>query len=314
MTFTRDVSGAGLAQDTEYRVVGIGREANGRQVVRLVDEHGRMVRWDPRVAQARQVNVFNREERDLAQGDRIQWRLVSKELGLKNAERGTVEKLDGTMATIRWDRDERVQTIDLGSHKTWDHGYAETVYSAQSKTYARVYVLAPVNSALVNGQNFYTAITRARLGVKLWTEDERRLVEKLEQRSGEKTSSIEGLGRLQKDSLRAYADRHAGRLAQARDEQQRARQERRDGALERQLDRYRSPEGLGERLAEGARGIADILDRILQAALDRRTGFDPVSGREPWADTPSESGRSQPDQQPQPKSQPQSHPDRGFSR
>jgi len=258
--------------------------------------------------------VFNREERDLAQGDRIQWRLANKKLDLKNAERGTVERLEGSQATIRWDRGDRVQTIDLSQRKTWDHGYAETVYSAQSKTYARVYVLAPVSSPLVNGQNFYTAITRARLGVKLWTEDEKRLVEKLEQRSGEKTSALEGLGRLQKDSARAYADRHAERLAQARDDQLCVRQQRRDGALERQLDRNRSSDGLGERLAEGARGIADILGRILQSALDRRSGPDRESRRTSSSDTRGEPGRSQPDQQPQPQSQPQAQPDRGFDR
>jgi conjugative relaxase-like TrwC/TraI family protein len=312
VTFARDVAGAGLARETEYRVVGVEREANGRQVVRLVDQHGRMVRWDPRLGQARQINVFNREERDLAEGDRIQWRLANKELDLKNAERGTVERLDGALATIRWDRGERVQMVDLASHKTWDHGYAETVYSAQSKTYARVYVLAPVSSPLVNGQNFYTAITRARLGVKLWTEDEKRLVEKLEQRSGEKTSALEGLGRLTKDSVRGYADRHADRLGQARDEQQRARQERRDGALERQLDRNRSPDGLGGRLAEGARGIADFLDRILQSAFDRRV--EPEVARS--ARSGGHSDQIPDRQEPQPALQSQSQPqiDRGPER
>ena len=316
VTFARDLAGPGIARETEYRVIGIGRDANGRQIVRLVDENGRIVRWDPRLGRARQVNVFNREERDLAEGDRIQWRLVSKDLGLKNAERGTVEKLEGTQATIRWDRDERVQTIDLGSHKTWDHGYAETVYSAQSKTYARVYVLAPVNSSLVNGQNYYTAITRARLGVKLWTEDEKRLVEKLEQRSGEKTSALEGLGRLHKDSMRAFADRHADRLARARDEQLRNRQERRDRALERQLDRNPSSQGLGERLAEGARGIGEILDRVLQSVLDRRAGPDLEDGRTSRVNTRTEPARGQPDHQPQPEfqPQPQSQPDHGFDR
>ena len=89
----------------------------------------------------------------------------------------------------------------LRQHKTWDHGYAETVYSAQSKTYARVYVLAPVGSALVNGQNYYTAITRARFGAKLWTEDRERLAQKLSARSGEKTSALEGLGRLDRKSV-----------------------------------------------------------------------------------------------------------------
>jgi len=316
VTFGRDIAGAGIARDTEYRVVGVGRETNGRQVVRLVDENGRMTHWDPRLGAARQINVFNREERALAEGDRIQWRLVNKALDLKNAERGTVEKLEGSQATIRWDRGDRVQAVDLSEHKTWDHGYAETVYSAQSKTYARVYVLAPVSSPLVNGQNYYTAITRARFGVKLWTEDEKRLVEKLESRSGEKTSALEGLGRLGKDSARSYAERHATSLGQARDEQQRARQERRDRALERKLDRDRSPEGLGDRIAEGARGIGDILDRILKSVLDRRSQPDPERGRTSRADTRAEPVRSQPDHHPQSQPQPQSEPqpDRGFDR
>jgi hypothetical protein len=269
VTFVRDLAGAGIARDTEYRVVGLGRETNGRQIVRLVDENGRMTNWDPRLGAARQVNVFSREERPLAEGDRIQWRLVNKALDLKNAERGRVEKLEGTLATIRWDRTDRVQTVDLSEHKTWDHGYAETVYSAQSKTYARVYVLAPVSSPLVNGQNYYTAITRARFGVKLWTEDEKRLVDKLEARSGEKTSALEGLGRLGKDAARTYSDRHADGLTRARNEQQRVRQERRDTAFEKQIDRNRPAQGLGERLAENARSLGDVLDRFLQSVLDR---------------------------------------------
>src|SRR5690606_35964155 len=122
----------------------------------------------------------------IAQGDRIQWRLLNKEIDVKNAERGTVLALDGHVATIKWDRGERVQQVDLTIHRTWDHGYAETVYSAQSKTYARVYVLAPVEAGLVNGQNYYTAITRAAYGVKLWTENQERLAAKLASRSGEK--------------------------------------------------------------------------------------------------------------------------------
>ncbi|AOH85553.1 DNA relaxase [Sphingomonas panacis] len=270
VTFARDLVAAGIARNTEYRVVGIGREASGRQVVRLVDENGRMIRWDPRLGKAQHVNVFNREERDLAEGDRIQWRLVNKELGLKNAERGTVEKLDGHIATIRWDRGNGpIQEVDLSQHKTWDHGYAETVYSAQSKTYARVYVLAPVNSGLVNGQNYYTAITRAEFGVKLWTEDPERLAEKLASRSGEKTSSLEGLGRLERDGRRALADRHSDRLDQARSEQERIRQERRDRTLEKQLGRSREPQGLGERIAESAFRIGEVLDWFLQSMRDR---------------------------------------------
>src|SRR3546814_6309446 len=160
--FARDNAGLGIAAGAEYRVSGLARDARGRQIVRLVDEKGRTILWNPRLGRASQVNVFIGDKRDIAAGDRIQWRLATKELDLKNAERGTIECLDGTVATIRWDRSAEPQKIDLAVHRTWDHGYAETVYSAQSKTYDRVYVLAPVGSGLVNGQNYYTAITRAR--------------------------------------------------------------------------------------------------------------------------------------------------------
>ncbi|GLK47011.1 MULTISPECIES: MobF family relaxase [Novosphingobium] len=269
--FARDNASRGIARDTEYRVVGLGRDANGRQIIRLVDENGRMIRWDPRLGQVRHVNVFNREERTLAAGDRIQWRLVNRELELKNAERGTVIALDGSRATIRWDRDERVADVDLDRHKTWDHGYAETVFSAQSKTYARAYVLAPVNSALVTGQNFYTAITRARFGVKLWTEDAKRLAEKLDRFTGEKSSSLEGLGRLDRSAISTIRDRHAASLARSRNDQEAAREFQRDRELERKIDRRPgAPRGAG-RIAGSAKAVADMLDGLLVRIIAKQT-------------------------------------------
>ncbi|MGC4251373.1 MAG: hypothetical protein QM605_07875, partial [Sphingobium sp.] len=247
----------------------LGRDGNGRQVVRLVDEQGRTIKWDPQTTKARHINVFNPEERELAQGDRIQWRLVNRDLDLRNAERGTVEKLDGDMATIRWDRGGRVQQVNLSEHRTWDHGYAETVYSSQSKTYPRVFVLAPVESPLVNAQNFYTAITRAMYGVRLWTNDVKELIAKLERQSGEKTSSAEGLGRMKQNQVVAFGTRHEGRLATLKTEQEQMRTHRRDRALERYLNRRDAPpRGTAEHLAEGARSIAQVLDRFLGGILD----------------------------------------------
>ena len=269
--FSRDQPALGLVRDGEYRVIGVGRDEKGRQHVRLIDDQGRIHRWNPRTSKAAQVNVFLEENRGLAAGDRIQWRLVSKELKLKNAERGTVEKLDGAHATIRWDRDGRVQEIDLSRHRTWDHGYGETVYSAQSKTYDRAYILAPVGSPLVNGQNYYTAITRARFGVKLWTEDKQKLIDKLTVRSGEKTSSLEGLGRLEQDHSKAISARHEERIVRLRDEQLRQRQGQKERQLERQLNRRsRGKGGLADRFAETARLGVESLERHLRSLLPGR--------------------------------------------
>lgn len=271
--FSRDNIDLGIAREAEYKVLGVGRDARGRQMVNLVDEHGRTIQWDPRLGRASQINVFKDEKRDLAEGDRIQWRLVNKDLGLKNAERGTVERLDGMVATIRWDRDGKAQEIDLSRHKNWDHGYGETVYSAQSKTYDRVYVLAPVNSLLVTGQNYYTAITRARFGASLWTEDRERLVDKLKLRSGEKTSSLQGLGRIEKDSVKGRTARHSERWDRLRDEQRIERQARkhRFSAPQTELE-VGGSEGLASYIAERAQSAASFMDRWIVSLLARSAG------------------------------------------
>ena len=269
VTFARDNAGLGIAAGAEYRVDGIARDARGRQLVRLVDEKGGTILWNPRLGRASQVNVFVEDKRDIAAGDRIQWRLATRELGLKNAERGTIERLDGTIATIRWDRSVEPQKIDLSVHRTWDYGYAETVYSAQSKTYDRVYVLAPVGSGLVNGQNYYTAITRARYGVKLWTEDRDRLVQKLEKHSGEKTSSLEGLGRLWRDSHHIRGARLAESLDRARELMLSTRADRaeRRAEREREWNEVLRPPSLAEMLAGRARDGMSKLDSYLNGIL-----------------------------------------------
>ena len=270
VTFARDNVGLGIARDAQYKVVGLSRDSRGRQRVSLTDENGRTIQWDPRLGRASQINVFREEDRALAAGDRIQWRLVNHELGLKNAERGTVERLEGPIASIRWDRDGKAQEVDLSEHRTWDHGYAETIYAAQSKTYDRVYVLAPVNSPLVTGQNYYTAITRAQFGVKLWTEDAKRLAEKLTLKSGEKTSSLEGLGRLDRSSVKGRAEQHGERLERLREQQLGDREARRARlAAERAERKAREPDGIAALLAGRAQSATRFLDQWLVALLDR---------------------------------------------
>jgi hypothetical protein len=258
--FARDNASLGIARDTEYRVVGTSRDVHGRQRVRLVDEHGRTILWDPRLGRASQVNVFNADVRDLSPGDRIQWRLVNHELGIRNADRGTIETLDNRVAMVRWDRDGRVQEIDLARHKTWDHGYAETVYAAQAKTYDRVYVLAPAASPLVSGQTYYTAITRARFGAKLWTEDAQRLAERLGRHTGEKTSALEGLGRLDRSNVQLQLRQHGDRLDPMRDEQRVQRAARRSSLSKEQV-------GLLPWLAARAQDSAAKMDRWISGLL-----------------------------------------------
>jgi conjugative relaxase-like TrwC/TraI family protein len=283
--FGRDNAGLGIARDAEYRVLGLGRDARGRQTVRLIDENGRTIHWDPRLGRAARVNVFQSDERQLAAGDRIQWRLVNHDLAVRNADRGTVQALTGAVATIKWDRGGRVQQVDLAEHKNWDHGYAETVYAAQSKTYDRVYVLAPAGSQLVTGQNYYTAITRARYGVKLWTQNTERLIERLSRHSGEKTSSLEGLGRLDRSSVAGRSQRHGERWDRLREEQRTQRADRK-ARMEAQRHDHNASGGLAAFLARQAQSSAMAMDRWLSAMLrlDKPPAAQEVAQRSPEAE------------------------------
>src|SRR3546814_11241411 len=47
LKFSRDNAGLGIARHSDYRVVGIGRNSQGRQVVRLRDAHGAILDWRP---------------------------------------------------------------------------------------------------------------------------------------------------------------------------------------------------------------------------------------------------------------------------
>ncbi|NML12524.1 relaxase domain-containing protein [Sphingobium sp. AR-3-1] len=134
----------------------------------------------------------------------------------------------------------------------------------------RVYVLAPVASPLVNGSNFYTAITRARYGAKLWTEDPRKLIAKLEERSGEKTSALEGVGRLERDHSRRFAARNEARLKGLRLEQVEERRKAEGRALARKLDQREPDRGIAGRLAGNARSLFETLDRHLQTLAGNR--------------------------------------------
>jgi hypothetical protein len=263
--FNRDVDQLGIARQAEYAVVGVWKEKSGREVVGLEDQQGQIIYWDPRRTRASMVSVFNVQDRGLATGDRIQWRLATKELGLKNAERGTVERVENERATIRWDRTGERKEIDLSKYKAWDHGYAETVYSSQSKTYPRVFVLAPVGSPLVTGQNFYTAITRAESSVTLWTENRADLVEKLKRNSGQKTSSLEGLGLIKRSGTEARLEREAARIQKERDLHDVQRRElARLRSDRRSRDRGSDREGLSGAGLRATETLTALIERMLR--------------------------------------------------
>lgn len=146
-------------------------------------------------------------------------------------------------------------------------------------------------------QNYYTAITRARFGAKLWTEDRDRLVDKLKQRSGEKTSSLQALGRVERDSVKGRASRQGDRWNKLRDEQRAERDARKDRLRAEQEERSKPPrDSLAAYFADRAQAAAKSLDQWLATLLERaRGGIDRATDR-----VDGQPGQAPPTPQPEP--------------
>lgn len=166
------------------------------------DKSPSQIAFNPQRDSVRGASVYDVYERDIAKGDVIQWRHNSKELNnLKNGVDGTVQSVKDGKAIIGFN-DGKKREIDLNRHQYWDHGYALTVYKGQGKTFDRAIVLAPAEKGpLLNQDTLYTALSRARYGVDIWTTEKNKLVQILTQEKGGKTSALEAEGSISNSEL-----------------------------------------------------------------------------------------------------------------
>ena len=243
VVLAKDNDQAQLKADREYRVTGHVVGQDGKRLVRLEGPDGSEKLWQPRSQSASAIGVFKAERRELAAGDRIQWRLKSADGKIHNAERGTITAVSENTVRIRWDDRNRTMILDLSQtrNKMWDHGYAETVYQAQGKDYDRPFGIIDRTSPLTTGQTFYTFLTRGRFGARLYTQDQDKLAELLSKNSGEKSSALEGMDMLKHNSVPERLQRDDGQLRQRQQEDRAAAETRERVERERQQARRGEP-------------------------------------------------------------------------
>jgi len=118
------------------------------------------------------VEVYREETREFAVGDRIQFRAPFKALQIPNGALGTIAALDkdSGQVSIALDTGASVSTT-LPELRHIEYGYATTSHSSQGATIDRVLVNVDTEQsvALVNQQQFYVSISRARLDAQVFT-------------------------------------------------------------------------------------------------------------------------------------------------
>ncbi|WP_418142075.1 relaxase domain-containing protein (plasmid) [Marinobacter sp. MA] len=188
--FARDFKTIGVERNELVKVLRV----DGEKVI-FANKDGQEVEWRPDKVAGRAkhgVEVYREEDKRLAEGDRIRWTKTDKDRDLKNGAKGEIERIDGSTAIIKFQDGRRI-SLDLKEDKHWDHAYASTIVSAQGQTYKSAMALAESwRRNLVNQKSFYVGLSRAKEDARIYTDDRAKLTKGIEERTGEKTSALEG--------------------------------------------------------------------------------------------------------------------------
>jgi ATP-dependent exoDNAse (exonuclease V) alpha subunit len=152
----------GLQRGALYRVVDTGP---GNRLT-VVGKDGRGISFSPMHAK---VSVYQLEQTELAKGDRIRINRNDAALNIATGERFSVSALEpGSLVLEGYGRTVRLPT-DAPVHL--DHAYVTTVHSAQGMTADRVLIEAETGSRTTAKDVYYVAISRARFGARIYTDD-----------------------------------------------------------------------------------------------------------------------------------------------
>ena len=195
----------GLSPGT-YDVLGV--DAKGRVQVQI----GNRVRtFDPQkispVDKTDAMQLAQREQIKLHEGDKIRWTQNDKDRGLNNNDIARVvsadpsgikvEASDGTLHELKAG-DPMMERISLA--------YALNMHAAQGiTTDTAIAVMSHKESNLSNQRLFNVTVTRVRDDIQLFTDDREKLTAAIERNEGNKTSALETTGALTIDPDRGAA-------------------------------------------------------------------------------------------------------------
>lgn len=212
LTFQRGSKVYGVDQGMTGRVTGVDLE---KRTVQVELAGGRQVEFAP--ARFRGAEVHQVETRRFAVGDRIQYREAQKPEGsriqgqgfrIANGDTGIIRELDRETgrARVELEATRRSVHLDLGRVQPVDHAYAITSHASQGRTVDRALVVVDTGQSreLVNRQQFYVSISRARLDARVYTSSRDGLAAAVSRDAGKSSALalLKGQGRHKEQEVR----------------------------------------------------------------------------------------------------------------
>ena len=226
-----------LEKGTYYTVAGTDQHG-GR--IQLQKADGSFVIWRPGSHGARDAEVYVREQRELAAGDRITWTKALPAIGADNGQKATVAAVDPARNSFTIEQNGKRITLEASSAEArhLEHAYAQTAMKLQGQTAERALIHAEHwRLNLINQRSFYVLISRAKDGVVLATSDRAGLIDAIRERSGEQQAALDRLEVSQAPEIARTAMQEVTQERERQRQQEREQQQQRERALQQQRER-----------------------------------------------------------------------------
>ncbi len=190
--------GQGLAKG-QYEVVA---SDPSRERVTLQNERGRQFEFRPGQLRPQgekdPLQLFERRQIEIHEGDRIRWTATDHKRGLLNADQARVVAVDATGVAVKTSlgAEHRLSANDPMLRRL-DLAYALNAHMAQGLTSDRgIAVMDSQERNLANQQTFLVTITRLRHGLTLFVDNPGKLQAAVENNPGMKRSALETVNLL----------------------------------------------------------------------------------------------------------------------
>jgi conjugative relaxase-like TrwC/TraI family protein len=176
--------------------------ANGK--VEIV-KNGKSIKFSPQkidpMIDKDRMSLATIETIQIHEGDRIRWTDNDKERGIYNASLATIAGIENGKVTVELANKDQV-TLEKNDPmiQRMDLAYALNMHMAQGITVNKaITVMQSFERNLSNQRLFNVGVTRIRLDLTMVVDNQQKLELQLDKNPGDKTSSLESLGRLDID-------------------------------------------------------------------------------------------------------------------
>ncbi|WP_114963822.1 MobF family relaxase [Tritonibacter mobilis] len=136
--------------------------------------------------------AYDRENREMAAGDQVRFRITDPEAGVTNGVRAEIKSTTGGMIEAK-SLDGSTISVPQNSiaARGMEHDYAATAHAVQGESVDRVIVAMNSTERLATQKSFYVEISRARDEAVLLTDDPERLSKTIEKQTGIRPTALD---------------------------------------------------------------------------------------------------------------------------